>query len=71
LRSHLCSDSFMSIWERSLAFYDREVRVETGTGAEVIGRVAGLESDGSLKLLDDHGKTVTVHFGDVRLRLLS
>jgi len=71
LRSHLHSDSFMSIWERSLAFQDREVRVETGNGDDVVGRVAGLESDGSLKLLDDHGKSVTVRFGDVRLRLLS
>jgi hypothetical protein len=37
----------------------------------VIGKVTGLESDGSLKVLDEHGKTVTVRFGDVRLRLFA
>jgi len=71
LRTHLRSDSFMSIWEKSLAFQGQEVRVETGNGDDVNGRVVGLEPDGSLKLLDDHGKSVTVRFGDVRLRLLS
>ena len=71
LRTHLRSDSFISIWERSLAFHDREVRIEAGNREELIGRVAGLESDGSLKLINENGKTVTVRFGDVRLRLVS
>jgi biotin-(acetyl-CoA carboxylase) ligase len=34
----------------------------------VTGKVTGLEPDGSLKLSDENGKSVTVRFGDVRLR---
>jgi len=45
--------------------------VEMGADQAVTGRVIGLESDGSLKVLDEHGKTVTVRFGDVRLRLFA
>jgi BirA family biotin operon repressor/biotin-[acetyl-CoA-carboxylase] ligase len=71
LRPHIHSDSFMTSWERSLAYYGQEVRTEMGGDRVVIGKVTGLESDGSLKVLDEHGKTVTVRFGDVRLRLFA
>ncbi len=68
LRPHMRSDSFMAAWEKSLAYYGRQVRVEMGGEQSVTGKVIGLESDGSLKLRDANGKTVTVQFGDVRLR---
>ena len=68
LRPHMRSDSFMRSWEKSLAYYGKQVHVEMGSEQPVIGEVIGLESDGSLKLRDAHGKTVTVRFGDVRLR---
>ena len=71
LRPHMGTDSFMASWEKSMAYYDKEVRVEMGGDQVIIGKVTGLESDGSLKVLDDHGKTVTVRFGDVRLRLFA
>lgn len=68
LRPYIGTDSFLSSWEKKLAYYGRQVRVELGGDQTVSGKVTGLESDGSLKLLDDNGKSVAVRFGDVRLR---
>jgi len=71
LRPHMGTDAFMSSWEKKLAYYGRQVRVEMGGEKSVYGKVIGLESDGSLKLRDDDGKTISVRFGDVRLRLFA
>ena len=71
LRPHMGTDSFMSAWEKKLAYYGRQVRVEMGGEKSVSGKVIGLESDGSLKLRDDDGKIMAVRFGDVRLRLFA
>ncbi|MBK9923760.1 MAG: biotin--[acetyl-CoA-carboxylase] ligase [Anaerolineales bacterium] len=71
LRPSLGTDEFMSSWEKKLAYYGRQVRVEMGGEKSVSGKVVGLESDGSLKLLGDDGKSISVRFGDVRLRLFA
>jgi BirA family biotin operon repressor/biotin-[acetyl-CoA-carboxylase] ligase len=71
LRPHMGTASFMSSWEKKLAYYGRQVRVEMGGEKSVSGKVVGLESDGSLKLLGDDGKSISVRFGDVRLRLFA
>jgi BirA family transcriptional regulator, biotin operon repressor / biotin---[acetyl-CoA-carboxylase] ligase len=71
LRPHIRTDSFMKSWEKLLAYHGRQVRVEMGGEQSVTGKVIGLEADGSLKLLDENDKTVTVRFGDVRLRLFA
>lgn len=71
LRSHMRSDSFMKSWEKSLAYYGKKIQVEMGSEQSVTGKIIGLESDGSLRLNDEHGKAVTVRFGDVRLRLFA
>jgi len=71
LRPHIGTDSFISSWEKKLAYFGRQVRVEMGGGKSVSGKVIGLESDGSLRLQDDDGKSVSVQFGDVRLRLFA
>jgi BirA family transcriptional regulator, biotin operon repressor / biotin---[acetyl-CoA-carboxylase] ligase len=71
LRPHIGTDSFMSSWEKKLAYNDRQVRVEMGGEKSVSGKVAGLESDGSLRLIGDDGKSISVRFGDVRLRLFA
>jgi BirA family biotin operon repressor/biotin-[acetyl-CoA-carboxylase] ligase len=68
LRPHLGTDSFLASWEKALAFRGETVRVETGDGAPVAGKLLGLEPDGSLRLSAEDGKSVTVRFGDVRLR---
>ena len=71
LRPHMGTDAFISSWEKKLAYYGRQVRVEMGGGKSIYGEVVGLESDGSLKLRGDDGKTMAVRFGDVRLRLFA
>jgi BirA family biotin operon repressor/biotin-[acetyl-CoA-carboxylase] ligase len=68
LRPHIRSDSFLHSWEKALAFRGEQVQVEQGDGTLLAGRLLGLEPDGNLKLGDGHGKSITVRFGDVRLR---
>jgi len=68
LRPHLATDSFMASWEKKLAYNGRQVQVEMGGEQSIRGKVVGLESDGSLRIRDEHGKYITVRFGDVRLR---
>ncbi len=68
LRPHLGTDSFIASWEKKLAYNGRQVQVETGGEKPLIGKVVGLELDGSLRIRDEHGKYITVRFGDVRLR---
>lgn len=66
LRPHMHSDSFMASWEKLLAYYNQDIRVEMGDDRVVTGKVTGLESNGALKLVDGNGKSVTVQFGDVQ-----
>jgi BirA family biotin operon repressor/biotin-[acetyl-CoA-carboxylase] ligase len=68
LRPHLGSDSFIASWEKALAFRGEQVQAEQGDGSPLIGKLLGLESDGSLRLSIEEGKSITVRFGDVRLR---
>jgi BirA family biotin operon repressor/biotin-[acetyl-CoA-carboxylase] ligase len=68
LRPHLGSDSFLAAWEKALAFRGEQVQAEQGDGSLLTGKLLGLESDGSLKISDETGKSITVRFGDVRLR---
>jgi BirA family biotin operon repressor/biotin-[acetyl-CoA-carboxylase] ligase len=68
LRPQLSTDAFMTKWEELLAYRGRQVQVEAGGAGSVIGNITGLETDGSLQLRDQDGKSLTVHFGDVRLR---
>lgn len=68
LRPHLGSDSFISSWEEALAFRGEQVQAEQGEGSLAAGKLLGLESDGSLRLMDEDGKSITVRFGDVSLR---
>ena len=68
LRPHLGSDSFINSWEKALAFRGERVQVEQGDGSLLTGKLLGLESDGSLRLIDDVGRPIPVRFGDVRLR---
>ena len=68
LRPHLGSDSFIASWEKALAFRGEQVQVEQGDGTLLTGKLLGLESDGSLKLSDEAANSITVRFGDVRLR---
>jgi BirA family biotin operon repressor/biotin-[acetyl-CoA-carboxylase] ligase len=67
-RSQIGTDALMNDWGRLLAYRGRQVRVEMGGDQTVMGNLLGLGSDGSLRIRGEDGKTVTVRFGDVRLR---
>jgi BirA family biotin operon repressor/biotin-[acetyl-CoA-carboxylase] ligase len=71
LRQSLVGEEFIAHWQGLLAFQDETVQVETGNTPPVSGKISGLDTDGSLRLLNEHGETVTVRFGDVRLRPLT
>ncbi len=68
LRPQVGTDSLMNQWGEMLAYRGRQVRVEMGADQTVVGRLEGILADGSLRLRDDNGKSVTVRFGDVSLR---
>lgn len=67
-REHIASDSLLAAWEEKLAFHNETVHIHTGSGDPLIGRLDGLESDGSLRLRDTHDNSIIVRFGDVSLR---
>jgi BirA family biotin operon repressor/biotin-[acetyl-CoA-carboxylase] ligase len=71
LRPRLGTDEFVEQWQSLLAFREQPVQVETGGQPPIIGQLVGLDSDGSLRLRKEHGESVTVRFGDVRLRPLA
>lgn len=70
-RPNLGTDAFLKTWEGSLAYRGQQVQVEVGSDEEIIGEVIGLDTDGGLRLQDEHGKSVTVQFGEVCLRPLA
>jgi BirA family biotin operon repressor/biotin-[acetyl-CoA-carboxylase] ligase len=67
-RERMDSVGLVNAWEEKLAFRGEQVQVQDGSASSITGELQGLESDGSLRLVDEHGKSVTVHFGDVSLR---
>ena len=69
-RPELGTARFLKAWDENLAFRGQQVQVEDGGGNSVTGELLGLEADGSLRIRDEHGKSVTVHFGEVYLRPL-
>jgi BirA family biotin operon repressor/biotin-[acetyl-CoA-carboxylase] ligase len=71
LRPQLGTDEFIRTWEEFLAFRGEPVQIDAGSEAPVTGKLLGLETDGSLRLMDQDGKPRTVQFGDVRLRPLT
>jgi BirA family biotin operon repressor/biotin-[acetyl-CoA-carboxylase] ligase len=70
-RPNLGTDAFLESWEESLAYRGQQVHVEGRSEGPVIGEVLGLDTDGGLRLRDEHGKSVTVQFGEVHLRPLA
>lgn len=67
-RPRLGADELILAWERDLAFRGQQVQVMARGEQIATGELLGLESDGSLRLRDEHGNPMTVRFGDVRLR---
>ena len=68
-RPMIASGGIVKAWEKALAFMQEQVQVWDGSGSPLEGRIAGLEADGSLRLLAaKRDKIVTVHFGEMHLR---
>lgn len=68
LRPLLPTDELIVQWEAALAYHGQMVEVTGAEGEMERGRVTGLAPDGGLLLEDEHGKRITIQFGDVRLR---
>ena len=75
----LFTQDFIREWEDSLAYHDQWVelsvvniaqpsRPETVPPPLLVGKVIGLTTDGSLKLLTRSGKLVTAQVGEIHLR---
>ena len=67
-RPKLDTDAFLDAWEESLAFRGQQVEVGAGSENTVVGELIGLNPDGSLRLREEHGKSVIVQFGEVHVR---
>ena len=67
-REQMASDQFTRAWEERLAFFGKDVIVNAKSEAQTIGKMDGLEPDGSLRLIDSNNNSVIVRFGDVSLR---
>jgi BirA family biotin operon repressor/biotin-[acetyl-CoA-carboxylase] ligase len=67
-REQMETDELIHAWEEMLAFRGEQVQTNTGSESHITGELIGLESDGSLRLRDAHGKSVIIRFGDVSLR---
>ncbi|RJP49905.1 MAG: biotin--[acetyl-CoA-carboxylase] ligase [Anaerolineaceae bacterium] len=66
-RPKMSTGELTKTWEENLSFRGEQVEVWKGDEKPLAGRVMGLESDGSLRLLDND-KIVTVQFGEIHLR---
>ena len=71
MRPRMVTDEFIILWESLLAFQGEQVQVESGSTPPMVGQIFGLEPDGGLRLRNEHGESMTVRFGDVRLRPLA
>lgn len=67
-RPRLGSASFLQAWEGCLAFRGQQVEVRSEGRLEQIGRLEGLDPDGSLRLRSGEGTPITVQLGEVHLR---
>jgi biotin-(acetyl-CoA carboxylase) ligase len=67
-RSLVATDIFLHAWEERLAYRGELVEVRMEGQALRTGRVDGLETDGSLRLLSPQGQAFSVQFGEVHLR---
>jgi BirA family transcriptional regulator, biotin operon repressor / biotin---[acetyl-CoA-carboxylase] ligase len=72
LRGQLGTPAFMRLWLERLAFRGEEVQVDLlSPGQSLVGHVMGIDLDGSLRLVTQGGKEVSVAAGDVHLRPLA
>ena len=69
-RGLIGKDVFLHAWEHRLAFRGETVEVRSEAGEAKLGKIEGLEGDGSLRLRSPQSEIFTVHVGEVHLRPL-
>ncbi|HTX90935.1 MAG TPA: biotin--[acetyl-CoA-carboxylase] ligase [Anaerolineales bacterium] len=67
-RGLVATEIFLHAWETRLAFFDEQVEIFNEGKPSVVGKIAGLEKDGSLRLKTGSGSVQTVQYGEVHLR---
>lgn len=67
-RPKLETQEFLAAWEERLAYRGELVRISASAGAQE-GRLAGLNDDGSLRLISESGE-LRIYAGDLSLRPL-
>ena len=67
-RPKLGTKRFLRTWESCLAFQGERVFVQSENRAAIYGTLLGLDGEGRLRLLNEHGEIMTIHFGDAHLR---
>lgn len=67
-RVKLGRPEFFQYWQEHLAFAGEEVEIQGALGAEVSGRLVGIDPSGEL-LIETEAGEVSVQVGDVHLRL--
>ncbi len=70
-RPQMDTDDFIRSWEDLLAFRGQQVQVKANDGNSLTGELLGIDSEGTLRLRDEHGNVVTAHVGDLSLRPLA
>ncbi len=68
LRIHLRSDGFLNAWQAALAFRGENVQLWQAGNQSFTAELQGLESDGSLRVRMQDGRSHVIHFGEVHLR---
>ena len=66
-RTRIATPDFIQAWEAALAFRGQQVLIGRDGERLLSGRLLGLETDGSLRLLSDDMPAI-VHFGEIHLR---
>jgi BirA family biotin operon repressor/biotin-[acetyl-CoA-carboxylase] ligase len=68
-RRRIGEPDFLRAWEEALAFREQKVVVGGDGAPQLQGTLAGLEPDGSLRILTAEGPQI-VHVGEIHLRPL-
>jgi BirA family transcriptional regulator, biotin operon repressor / biotin---[acetyl-CoA-carboxylase] ligase len=67
-RDRIGSAEFLLKWEQALAFRGEAVQILGENISPLNGRIDGLNPDGSLRILEEDGRIVSIHFGEMHLR---
>ena len=67
-RKNLGEDGFIHAWEDALAFHGEQVQVIRDQDEPLIGKLIGLELDGSLIIHAIDGNFQNIQFGEIHLR---